>query len=114
MPLRRRHIANEGFWRPRFSTHTRSSFSRRTASSRLESYKVSVRKKGEIVDLGDWEYSGADSGLFVLPGVYTYGKIEYDKNGSRTIKPLTKLRGGDPKKYDATVKANQWLIKNVL
>ena len=52
-----------------------------------------VRKKGGIVDLGDWEYSGADSGLFVLPGVYTYGKIEYDKNGSRTIKPLTKLRG---------------------
>jgi hypothetical protein len=73
-----------------------------------------VRKKGEIVDLGDWEYSEADSGLFVLPGVYTYGKVEYDENGERTIKPVTKLRGGDPKKYDATVKANRWLIENVL
>jgi hypothetical protein len=73
-----------------------------------------VRKKGEIVDLGDWEYSQADSGLFVLPGVYTYGKVEYDKNGGRTIKPVTKLRGGDPKKYDATVESNKWLIDNVL
>ena len=50
----------------------------------------------------------------MLPGVYTYGKIEYDKNGSRTIKPLTKLRGGDPKKYNAAVRANEWLIENVL
>jgi hypothetical protein len=73
-----------------------------------------VRKQGDIVDLGDWEYCEADSGLFVMPGVYTYGKIEYDKTGARTIKPVTKLRGGDPKKYDATVKANQWLIENVL
>jgi len=73
-----------------------------------------VKKAGEVVDLGDWEYCEADSGLFVLPGVYTYGKIEYDKTGARTIKPVMKLRGGDPKKYDATVKANQWLIENVL
>jgi hypothetical protein len=73
-----------------------------------------VKKAGEAVDLGDWEYCEADSGLFVLPGVYTYGKIEYDKNGARTIKPVTKLRGGDPKKYHATVKANRWLIENVL
>jgi hypothetical protein len=64
--------------------------------------------------LGDWEQGEADSGLFVLPGVYTYGKIEDDKTGARTIKPVTKLRGGDPKKYDATVKANRWLIENVL
>jgi hypothetical protein len=56
-----------------------------------------VRKKGDAVDLGDWEYCEADSGLFVLPGVYTYGKIEYDKTGARTIKPVTKLRGGDQK-----------------
>jgi hypothetical protein len=72
-----------------------------------------VRKKGQIVNLGDWEYSEADSGLFVLPGVYTYGKVEYDKNGKRTIKPVTKSRGADLKKYDAKVKANQWLIENV-
>ena len=50
----------------------------------------------------------------MLPGVYTYGKVAYDENGVRTIKPVTKLRGGDPKKYDATLKANQWLIENVL
>jgi hypothetical protein len=73
-----------------------------------------LRKKGDVVDLGDWEYCEADSGLFVLPGIYTYGKIESNKDGVLTIKPVTKLRGGDPKKYAATVKANQWLIENVL
>jgi len=51
------------------------------------------------VDLGDSEHCEADSGLFVLPGVYTYGKIESNKDGALTIKPVTKLRGGDPKKY---------------
>ena len=49
-----------------------------------------------------------------MPGVYTYGKVAYDKAGARTIKPVTKIRGGDAKKYDAKVKANQWLIENVL
>ena len=48
-----------------------------------------------------------------MPGVYTYGKIA-DENGVRTIKPVTKIRGGDAKKYAAKVKANQWLIENVL
>lgn len=72
-----------------------------------------VRKKGDVVNLGDWEYREADGGLFVLPGVYTYGKVVY-KNGERTIEPVTKVRGGDAKKYDATIRANQWLIKNVL
>ena len=60
-----------------------------------------------MVDLGDWEYCEADSGLFVMPGVYTYGKVVYDKTGVRTIKPVTKIRGGDAKKYGASVKANQ-------
>jgi hypothetical protein len=73
-----------------------------------------VRKKGDVVELGDWEYSEADGGLFVQPGVYTYGKISYDETSARTIKPITKMRGADPKKYDATMKANQWLIENVL
>ena len=73
-----------------------------------------VKKAGDVVDLGDWEYCEADSGLFVMPGVYTYGKIAYDKTGARTIKPVTKIRGGDAKKYAAKVKANQWLIENVL
>ena len=34
--------------------------------------------------------------------------------GQRTIKPVTKIRGGDAKKYAAKVKASQWLIENVL
>ena len=38
-----------------------------------------VRKQGDVVDLGDWEYCEADSGLFVMPGVYTYGKIVCDQ-----------------------------------
>jgi hypothetical protein len=73
-----------------------------------------VRKQGDVVDLGDWEYCEADSGLFVMPGVYTYGKVGYGKTGARTIKPVTKIRGGDAKKYATKVKANQWLIENVL
>jgi hypothetical protein len=73
-----------------------------------------LRKKGDVVDLGDWEYCEADSGLFVMPGVYTYGKVVYDRTGARTIKPVTKIRGGDAKKYGAKLKANQWLVENVL
>jgi len=73
-----------------------------------------VRKRGDVGDLGDWEYCEADGGLFVLPGVYTYGKITYDETGAGTVKPVTKIRGGDAKKYAAKVKANQWLIENVL
>ena len=73
-----------------------------------------VRKQGDVVDLGDWEYFEADSGLFVMPGVYTYGKIVCDQHGARTIKPVTKIRGGDARKYGAKLKANQWLIENVL
>ena len=73
-----------------------------------------VRRKGDAVDLGDWEYFEADSGLFVMPGVYTYGKVVYDETGARTITPVTKIRGGDAKKYGAKLKANQWLIENVL
>jgi hypothetical protein len=73
-----------------------------------------VHKQGDVVDLGDWEYCEADSGLFVMPGVYTYGKVATDVTGGRTIKPITKIRGGDAKKYAAKVAANQWLIENVL
>ena len=73
-----------------------------------------VRKHGDVVDLGDWEYCEAYSGLFVMPGVYTYGKVVFDENGERTIKPVTKIRGGDAKKYGAKLKANQWLVENVL
>ena len=54
-----------------------------------------VRKNKSEVELGDWEYCEADSGLFVMSGVYTYGKIGCDKSGARTIKPVSKLRGAD-------------------
>ena len=42
------------------------------------------------------------------------GKSRTDESGARTIKPVTKIRGGDAKKYAAKVKASQWLIENVL
>jgi hypothetical protein len=83
-------------------------------STRPLSGLARVRKQGDVVDLGDWEYCEADSGLFVMPGVYSYGKIVCDQHGARTIKPVTKIRGGDAKKYGAKLKANQWLIENVL
>ena len=83
-------------------------------STRPLSGLAGVRKQGDVADLGDWEYFEADSGLFVMPGVYTYGKVVYDETGARTIKPVTKIRGGDAKKYGAKLKANQWLIENVL
>ncbi len=82
-------------------------------STRPLSGLARVKKAGDVVDLGDWEYCEADGGLFVMPGVYTYGKITYE-NGIRTIKPVTKIRGGDAKKYAAKAKANHWLIENVL
>jgi hypothetical protein len=83
-------------------------------STRPLSGLARVRKQGDVVNLGDWEYCDADSGLFVMPGVYTYGKIVRDQHGARTIKPVTKIRGGDARKYGAKIKANQWLIENVL
>ena len=83
-------------------------------STRPLSGLARVREQGDVVDLGDWEYCEADSGLFVMPGVYTYGKIVCDQHGARTIKPVTKIRGGDAKKYGAKLKANQWLIEKVL
>jgi hypothetical protein len=71
------------------------------------------RDKAEV-ELGDWEYCEADGGLFVMPGVYTYGKIETNKNGERTIKPVSKLRGADPKKYAKEMAANTWMISKTL
>jgi DNA polymerase elongation subunit (family B) len=73
-----------------------------------------VKTARDAVDMGDWEYCEADGGLFVMPGVYTYGKVTVDDAGARTIRPVTKIRGGDAKKYAAKIKANQWLIENVL
>jgi hypothetical protein len=73
-----------------------------------------VKNAGDSVELGDWEYNEADGGLFVMPGVYTYGKVAIDETGVRTIQPVTKIRGGDAKKYAAKVKAGQWLVENVL
>jgi hypothetical protein len=73
-----------------------------------------VRKNGEKVDLGDWEYVGAERGLFVYPGLYTYGKAKYDVDGKVVaFEPVTKMRGADPKKF-TNDEADQWIIKTVL
>ena len=70
---------------------------------------------GEHIDLGDWEYCEADGGIFVQPGVYMYGKVGRDeKTGARIIKPVSKLRGGDPKKYAAQMAASEWIVESVL
>ena len=73
-----------------------------------------VRRDGDDIDLGDWEYYEADSGLFVMSGVYTYGKVKTDKNGVPTIEPVSKLRGADPKKYTREMAASAWLIRETL
>ena len=75
---------------------------------------MSIGPGAYATDLGDWEYCEADSGLFVMPGVYPYGKVQYDETGTRTIRPVTKIRGGDATKNAAEVEANQWLVENVL
>jgi hypothetical protein len=84
---------------------------------------VSERKLGGLprvkilgkdrVDLGDWEYAQAESGLFVQAGVYLYGKI-VEKDGNHTIKFVSKTRGGDPKKYDKEADVWKWLTDNIL
>jgi hypothetical protein len=43
-----------------------------------------MREHGEVVELGDWEYFKADSGLFVMPGVYA-GKVVYDETGREPL-----------------------------
>ena len=37
---------------------------------------LAARQEGATPsNFGDWEYCEADGGLFVMPGVYTYGKV---------------------------------------
>ncbi len=74
-----------------------------------------VRKAGENVELGDWEYCEADGGLFIQSGVYTYGKIKLGKDGKRSIIPVSKLRGATAKNYTADERgAGAWLISETL
>jgi hypothetical protein len=57
------------------------------------------------------EYREADSGLFVKPGVCTYGKVVCDETGARMIKPVTILRGGDTKKYGSDSRPTSGSLK---
>ena len=42
-----------------------------------------MREHGEVVELGDWEYFKADSGLFVMPGVYIReGRLRRDRGAN--------------------------------
>ncbi len=68
----------------------------------------------EEINLGDWEYGEGDGGVFVMSGVYSYGKIERDKNGDRMIKPLTKTRGADAKRYVRDVETSKWLVAETI
>ena len=74
-----------------------------------------VRREGEDVELGDWEYCLADGGLFIQAGVYTYGKVKIGKDGKRSIVPVSKLRGATAKNYtDDERGAGAWLIENTV
>jgi len=74
-----------------------------------------VRREGEFVELGDWEYCEADSGLFIQAGVYTYGKVKTGADGRRSIVPVSKLRGATAKNYTNDEKgAGAWLIRETL
>ena len=73
-----------------------------------------VKCEGDRIDLGDWEYCEAESGLFVYAGLYTYGKIKYEKDGKRKLVPVTKTRGANPERFQREVKAGTWLINNIV
>jgi hypothetical protein len=73
-----------------------------------------VRKNGDKVDLGDWEYVEAEGGIFVYPGLYTYGKAKYGSDGKViAFEPVTKMRGANPKNFTDD-DPDQWIIKAVL
>ena len=75
----------------------------------------------DIIALGDWEYVGADGGLFVGSGIYIYWKYKLDddgnhardKDGNPILKPVAKLRGGSTKKYKTNKDGVPWLVENV-
>jgi hypothetical protein len=83
--------------------------------------RVKVEGK-DIIALGDWEYVKGDGGLFVGSGIYIYWKHDLDKNGELkrddkgniVLKPVSKLRGSNAKKYKIDKNGEPWLVANVL
>ena len=73
-----------------------------------------LRKPGENIELGDWEYCEANRGLFIMAGVYTYDKVTTGKDGSRVVSPVSKMRGANPKNYVKTGKMSEWIIRETL
>jgi hypothetical protein len=58
-----------------------------------------LKMPGDRIELGDWEFFEANRGLFIQAGVYHYWKKVIKDDGTIEWKPVTKTRGGDPKKY---------------
>jgi hypothetical protein len=75
-----------------------------------------------LIALGDWEYVEADGGLFVGSGIYIYWKYKLDAKGEPArdatgniiLKPVSKLRGSNAKKYKMNENGDPWLVANVL
>ena len=82
-----------------------------------------VKTEGkDVISLGDWEYVKGDGGLFVGSGIYIYwkhklddkGEPERDAKGNIILKPVSKLRGANAKKYKIDKNGEPWLVANVL
>ena len=73
-----------------------------------------VKKAGDAVDWATGNTARRTAASSSCRASTHTAKSPTDETGARTIKPVTKIRGGDAKKYAAKVKANQWLIENVL
>lgn len=82
-----------------------------------------VKTEGrDVINLGDWEYAGANGGLFVGSGIYIYWKHKLDGEGNPAIddkgnvilKPVAKLRGASARNYKVNEKGEPWLVEKVL
>ena len=82
-----------------------------------------VKTEGkDVIGLGDWEYVKGDGGLFVGSGIYIYwkhaldekGEPKRDDKGNIILKPVSKLRGSNAKKYKIDKNGVPWLVANVL
>jgi hypothetical protein len=83
--------------------------------------RVKVEGK-DVIALGDWEFVQGDGGLFVGSGIYIYWKYDLndkgepkrDDNGNLVLKPVSKMRGSNQKKYKIDANGEPWLVANVL
>lgn len=83
--------------------------------------RVKVEGK-DVIALGDWEFVQGDGGLFVGSGIYIYwkyalddkGEPRRDANGNIVLKPVSKMRGSNQKKYKLDANGEPWLVANVL